>query len=74
MVQKNDIFRTEKVTCDIPQKAYFFVYPIKREICHLDKNITSGSDCHIIMHLTSNNDFAEHISVLINKTKHMLTA
>jgi hypothetical protein len=74
MAPKNAIFRTENLTCDIPQKAYFFVYPIKRKICYLDKNVTPGSICHIILHLMSIRNFTEHILVLFNKTKHMTTS
>ena len=74
MAPKNAIFRTEKETCDIPQKAYFLVSQLKHKICYLDKNVTPGSVCHIILHLMSNNYFTEHISVLFVKTTHMLTA
>ena len=70
---KKVIFWTEKVTCDIPQKAYFFVYPIKREICYLVQKITYGNIRRIILHVIRIYDFGEHISVLVTKTKHMPT-
>jgi hypothetical protein len=66
-------FAPNDVTCDNPKKHIFVLFN-KTEICSLAQTIIYDIICQIIMHVKHDTDFVEHISVLMNKTKHMLTA
>jgi hypothetical protein len=70
---KKDDFGTKYLTCDIPQKAYFSLHQLKPKICYLAQKITYVNIYRIIFHVIRIHDFAEHISVLVTKTKPMPT-
>ena len=59
--------------CHTP-KSIFFVLSNKTEICYLAQKIIYVCICRIMMRHKCKHDLTEHISVLMNKTKHMLAA